>query len=89
MFGENANGNGTTVSFSTNGDTLPNGNGNGNGAVTASGRPLTPQELQALQNAATSFGGAVQRGLSLGVAGVSLMVGVGLGYLIWGRKGTK
>lgn len=82
MFGENTNGNGTTVSFSTNGDMLANGNG----AATTSGRPLTPEELQALQNAATSFGGAVQRGLSLGVAGVSLLFGVGLGYLIWGKK---
>ena len=80
MFGDDTNGNGTTFSYSTN--------GNGS-SLTTSGRPLTPEELQVLQNAATSFGGAVQRGLSLGVAAVSLMVGVGLGYLIWGRKGAE
>jgi len=50
-------------------------------------RPLTPEELQTLQNAADSVSGAVQRGLSFGVAAVSLGVGIGLGYLIWGRKG--
>jgi hypothetical protein len=82
MFGENTNGDGTTFSFSTNGGVFPE-------AMEASGRSLTPEELQAMQTAVTTFGGAVQRGLSFGVAGVSLVFGLGLGYLIWGRKSDK
>ena len=52
----------------------------------ANGRPLTPQEIEALQVAASSIGTGIQRGLSVVTFLTGLGCGTLLGYLIWGGK---
>jgi hypothetical protein len=57
-----------------------------NSSINVTGRELTPAELQTFDNAATMLSTGIRRGLSVTTAVVAFTVGIGAGWLIWGRK---